>query len=199
MNVTNKLPSQVLAGIKQRINAHHALYSNLVIKDKYWECILHNAFVDAGYTSHWTPESHEIGKDIVVDEIALPRISVKSGIINYSKKEKRIKSLEISGFRTTKYITIEDKLNHIDGDHEDVVYSLSSSLFVSRKVYMLTIFLPPQFKSLTWTKHKSGYKSSSLNGVSAQIVAQCSDQLWYKLDYDSPLILEKYEIVVEKG
>lgn len=188
--------TEVFAAITRRIKMHHQLYDNLTIKDKYWEYTLSNSFRDANFKCSWNQESHESGKDIIVENILYKRISCKSGIVVYSKRKKKITQIKISGFRTTSYKSIEDKLNYIDGNHEDVVFSLSSSLFKSHKKYILTVFLPPKFKNLSWIKKNNGYMSNKVNGVSAKILSQCSDQLWYQLDYDSPLILETYEIPV---
>ena len=59
---------------------------------------------------------------------------------------------------------------------------------------MLTIFTQPKFKELIWTSADKDYISSKVNGLVARINHSQSDQLWYKLDYDCPLILEKHEI-----
>jgi len=184
----------VLEHIKRRIKLHHQLYETLTIKDKYWEYTLSNAFKDANFICKWDPESHDAGKDIVVEGLRYKRISCKSGMLRYSKRKKKITKLKISGFRTTALKTLDEKINYIDGNHEDVVFSLSSSFFKSQNKYVLTIFVPPKFKELTWTKEGDNYKASKLNGVSASILEACSHQLWYELDYDCPLILGKYDI-----
>lgn len=195
--ITNLVcPDNVLESIKRRVKLHHELYGTLTIKDKYWEYTLSNSFRDANFICKWDPESHDVGKDIIVEGVKYNRISCKSGMLRVSKRKNKITKLKISGFRTTSYKTIEEKLNYIDGNHEDVVFSLSSSLFKSQKKYVLTIFIPPKFKELSWRKEGTNYKSSKLNGVNASILAACSDQLWYEIDYDSPLILEKYDIPI---
>lgn len=197
-NITNIVcPKDVLEAIKRRIKLHHDLYESLTIKDKYWEYTLSNAFKDVNFNCNWDPESHDVGKDIIVEDIKYKRISCKSGMLVFSKRKNKITKIKISGFRTTSYKTIEEKLNYIDGNHEDVVFSLSSSFFKTQRKYVLTIFVPPKFKELMWTKEGENYKSSTYNGVNASILAQCSDQLWYEIDYDSPLILEKYDISVQ--
>ena len=178
---------------------HHQLYQTLTIKDKYWECILAQSFIDANFICNWNPESHEAGRDISVDGLKYKRISCKSGTWSYLKRKKRLGQLNISSYRTTKYKTIEEKLKYIDSDHEDIIYSLSSTFFKSKKKYILTIFTPPKFKKLTWEMHTSkknriDYKSTKLDGVIAKINSTQSDQLWYKLDYDCPLIMGRYEI-----
>jgi len=200
MVVNNEVcPVDVLENIKIKIKMHHQLYQTLTIKDKYWECILAQSFIDANFTCNWTPESHDVGKDIVVEGLKHERISCKSGTWSYLKRKKRIGQLNISSYRTTKYKTIEEKLNHIDSNHEDIMYSLSSTFFKSKKKYILTIFTPPKFKKLTWETHTTKkncivYKSTKLDGVIAKINSTQSDQLWYKLDYDCPLIMGRYEI-----
>ena len=187
-------PPSVLQNIKNRIRLHHQLYETLPVKDKYWEYTLSNSFKDANFKCKWDPDSHDAGKDITVEGLKYKRISCKSGMIRYGKRKKKITKLKIIGFRTTAFKTLDEKLNYIDGNHEDVVFSLSSSFFKSQRKYVLTIFVPPKFKDLTWTKKNDNYKSSKFNGVTASILDACSHQLWYELDYDCPLILEKYEI-----
>jgi len=188
--------TDVLENIKKRIRLHHQLYETLPIKDKYWEYTLSNSFKDANFKCKWDPDSHNAGKDITVEGLKYERISCKSGMIRYGKRKKKITKLKISGFRTTALKTLDEKLNYIDGNHEDVVFSLSSSFFKSQRKYVLTIFTPPKFRDLTWTKKNNNYKSSKLNGVTASILDACSHQLWYELDYDCPLILEKHEILL---
>ena len=193
--ITNEIcPPSVLQNIKNRIRLHHQLYETLPVKDKYWEYTLSNSFKDANFKCKWDPDSHDAGKDITVEGLKYKRISCKSGMIRYGKRKKKITKLKISGFRTTAFKTLDEKLNYIDGNHEDVVFSLSSSFFKSQRKYVLTIFVPPKFKDLTWTKKNDNYKSSKFNGVTASILDACSHQLWYELDYDCPLILEKHEI-----
>jgi len=188
--------TDVLENIKKRIRLHHQLYETLPIKDKYWEYTLSNSFKDANFTCKWDPESHSAGKDITVEGLKYKRISCKSGMLRYGKRKKKITKLKISGFRTTALKTLDEKINYIDGNHEDIVFSLSSSFFKSQRKYVLTIFTPPKFTDLTWTKKNNNYKSSKLNGVTASILDACSHQLWYELDYDCPLILEKHEILL---
>jgi hypothetical protein len=188
--------TDVLENIKKRIRLHHQLYETLPIKDKYWEYTLSNSFKDANFTCKWDPESHSAGKDITVEGLKYKRISCKSGMLRYGKRKKKITKLKISGFRTTALKTLDEKINYIDGNHEDIVFSLSSSFFKSQRKYVLTIFTPPKFRDLTWTKKNNNYKSSKLNGVTASILDACSHQLWYELDYDCPLILEKHEILL---
>lgn len=192
-------PVDVLKNIKTKIKIHHQLYQTLTIKDKYWECILAQSFIDANFTCNWNPESHVVGKDIVVEGLKHERISCKSGTLKYDKKKNKIETLNISSYRTTKYKTIEEKLNYIDADHEDIVYSLSSTFFKSKRKYVLTVFIPPKFKKLSWDKFVSKknnhyYISSKLDGVIAKINFSQSDQLWYTLDYDCPLIMGRYDI-----
>lgn len=183
----------LIDAITRRVKLHHNLYNNLTIKDKYWEYTLANSFKDINISCKWDVESHDVGKDIVIDSGKYKRISCKSGIVTYSKRKKEISKLKISSFRTTAYATLEDKLNYIDGNHEDIVFSLSSSLFKSQNKYILTVFIPPEFKQLQWYQDKNDYKGKS-DDISACIMHKCSDQLWYEIKYNSPLILEKYDI-----
>ena len=42
-------------------------------------------------------------------------------------------TIKISSYRTTEHKTIDEKLNYIDSDHEDIIYSLSSTLSCAAK------------------------------------------------------------------
>lgn len=200
--ITNEIcPASVLQNIKSNIkDLHNVVPPNYPpINGNYWECILTNSFRDANFNCVWYGEKknrHKPGTDITVSGLKHENISCKSGDIKYRSKKQ---VLDISSYRTTKYQTIDKKLNYIDSGHEDIVYSLSSTYYYSRKKYILTIFTPPNFKQMVWKKvitkkNKVNYISSKVNGVCARINDTQSDQLWYTLDYNCPLILERHEI-----
>jgi hypothetical protein len=202
-NITDEMFSEnVKKTCQKNLKNHHDLYPTINLKSEYWESILTKSFRSDNFKCNWLGEfktSHKPGTDIIVDELKYSRISCKSGTVRYDKKLKKFIDLKISGFRTTKYPTLEEKLEYIDSNHEDVIYSLSSSLFKRHKKYILTIFLPPKFKKLQWTKittekNKVNYVSSKVDGLCAWITDSQSAQLWYVIDYNSPLILEKHEI-----
>ena len=195
-------PSSVLKNIKSNIkNLHNVVPPNYPpINGDYWECILTNSFREANFNCVWYGEkkkNHKPGTDITVSGLTHENISCKSGDIKYNRKKCIYETIKISSYRTTEYKTIDEKLNYIDSEHEDIVYSLSSTFYRSRNKYILTIFTQPKFKQMVWmpnVKNIKNYKSSKLNGVFAWINHSQSDQLWYELDYDCPLILEKHEI-----
>lgn len=199
------ITQQLLTEIKQRIERHHNLYTNLTVKDKYWEYILAESYRTIGYTVNYGVNSHVSGKDLTVKNLFNDNrnvnISCKAGKVSYSKRLKKIIHLVISSFRTTKYDTLEEKLNFIDSGHEDVVISLSSSLFDKEKKYILTVLVPPKFKNFNWYDKISkkgkfqGYETKS-NNFLAKILKKCSYQLWYKIDYNSEYILETYEVCI---
>ena len=203
VNKTEICPSEVLENIKSGIKDYHkgAPHNIPPIQSDIWECIVANAFRKANFDCIWYGENgnktHEIGKDITVNELTYKNISCKSGELKYKKKI-IFKSLKISSYRTTKYKTIDEKLNYIDSEHEDIVYSLSSTFYYSsNRRYILTIFIQPKFKELSWfpdKKNIKNYKSSKLNGLRAWINSSQSDQLWYELERNCPLIKEQHEI-----
>lgn len=199
-------PSSVIKNIKSNIkNLHKVVPSNYPpIQGDYWECILTNSFREANFNCIWYGEKekkHKSGTDITVSGITHENISCKSGDIKYNDKKCIYETIKISSYRTTSLKTIDEKLNYIDSEHEDIVYSLSSSFYYSRNKYVLTIFTQPKFKQLDWKKvltdkNNVNYISSKVNGVCATINESQSDQLWYTLDYDCPLILERHEILL---
>lgn len=194
-------PSSVLKNIKSNIkNLHKVVPPNYPpIKGDYWECILTNSFREANFNCIWYGEkqkNHKPGTDITVSGLTHENISCKSGDIKYNNKKCIYETIKISSYRTTEHKTIDEKLNYIDSDHEDIIYSLSSTFYRSRNKYILTIFTQPKFKQMVWQKNKVNYKSSKVNGVYATINGSQSDQLWYTLDYDCPFILERHEILL---
>jgi hypothetical protein len=202
LNIQSNQPicsSELLQYILDRIDKHHGLYPDMPIKDLYWEYILYKSFCDTKVKCTWNRGSNAVGTDISIEEspIKNKRVSCKSGKISFSKKENRITRLMISGFRTYSKIGLDEKLNYIDQDHEDFIFSLSSSLIKSQNKYILSIFNPPKFKNMKWEVCGKNYKASS-EFIDAQIKSHSGDQLWYSIKYNSPLILEKHELYLNK-
>lgn len=172
---TVKVSKELLQEISYRIGLHHELY-DFKIDSLAWENILHKSFLKCGINSKWITGSHSEGVDIYVDGI---RISCKGGTIS----GKRNPRLKISSHRTTRFKTLEEKINFISENHEDVIWSLVQ---IDSSTYRLHIFEKPDFKLFDWSVTKSGW--SAVSGLNrASISRSMSDQLWFDLDYETML------------
>lgn len=88
---------------------HHELYRS-PCKGVLLEELFYIASKSVGYNSDWKPDgSHQVGKDQSVNNIA---ISNKSGEHRKRKKDGKV-TLKITGSRTSKFKTLEDKLDFL--------------------------------------------------------------------------------------
>jgi|TARA_R110000824_G_scaffold319890_1_gene506883 hypothetical protein len=175
--------------IEKNIIKHHQLYPLLPLRGVFWESVLNTSLLENGHETLWSPAgkgSHKVGADIeIIDDVEKSRISVKGGtLINKTTRP----SVRISSFRTTDHLTLEDKLAHIDGDHEDIIFSLAyieplKKEFFTHK-YLLTMFTPLRFSSMGWVKDGSNWLGEGDNH-SASITHSQSDQLWYTVPLDT--------------
>lgn len=184
IRVINSLTNE----IGRRINLHHELY-DFKIDSLAWENILHKSLLKAGFNSEWITGSHSEGVDIYVDDI---RISCKGGTVS----GKRNPRLKISSHRTTRFKTLQEKLEFISEEHEDVIWSLVQ---MSKNLYRLHIFEKPNFKEFEWKEIKSGWSAIHENGNKASISRSMSDQLWFDINYENFIKnIEYYDFTVSE-
>lgn len=135
------------------------------------------------------PKSRTVGEDIRMTFNGRSlRISCKSGNLKCGRKNTGelfdVNGLEISSVRTTKFKTLCEKIEHINGDHEDIVMSVSSTLLDNYKKYVVTVIDPIKYnQDVNWEiygKNNDNYRCE-IEGVNAKIVHSMSDQLWYTL------------------
>lgn len=109
--------------IKQELLKHHQSYELPVISE-YWENLFANAVRTVEGYSDWTPNrSHAVGKDQKCTIYGQTfRVSNKSGKYNQIKQ-----TLQISGSRTGKYKTIEEKIKFLSDKQEDVYACLATN------------------------------------------------------------------------
>ena len=159
---------------------HHSLYrfpSNATL----WEEHCAKSLISCGFGSDWQPTgSHQQGVDQVTDSGL--RISNKGGKITED-----LSKLNISGFRTTQYKTIEEKLNFLSLSHEDVIFSLATHTnfdFREPRYYFIAIDSDKlNYHEQNWVDNigrngnHMGWKCSA-EQFDAQIQKSMSDQLW---------------------
>jgi hypothetical protein len=169
--------------IEQRLKKHHELYSGQC-KAELWEENCHHALVAAGFGSDWKPDfNHQSGADMRI--IAGDRISNKGGQIDSE-------SLTFSGFRTTKYKTLTDKLEFLKDKKDDYVFCLATNKNEwesGKKIYHFIVVDSNKldYHNQEWvdTFGKKGTGKDKHNGYScknevfeAKICFSMSDQLW---------------------
>lgn len=174
--------------IKQKLIQHHQLY-RFPVKAELWEDIYDQ--VINGNDSGWNMGGHDVGTD-VLNRFEGTRSQNKSGFINSKNR-----TITWNGHRTTKYKTIDEKVNFISENHCDEYVMLARNKDEWKrgiKKYYLLIFDSSliDYSKLNWNEYLSkngnvaGWKGASKKQqFSAKIVKTMSDQLWTeaKLDY----------------
>lgn len=213
---TNKLISdKFLFGLTYLLHEWHTK-NRLPCKGKNTEEKMQIAFKYAGFQNvGGDPNENTTGKDLyLLYEDDILHVSCKSGQLNWPKKKTSdepslpsITALKISCCRTTKHVSLEEKINYISKPHEDIIISLSSTLYSERgfEKYILAVIKPLQFdKNLRWKEYgKRGSfklmdKPIGISGVT--IEKNASEQVWVTLDNpyaNNPYVLDAIEIPVE--
>lgn len=183
-----KIINKASTFIKNRINEWND-FSKFPLKGEMWEERLSLAFEDAGFPSDWEPDgNHKSGIDF----------SLINQPFSYSCKSAVLKNgiLPISSYRTTKYKTLQEKLNYHDSPAAKPFTHYAILVRDMDNKQQVCIFIDKSYisaKSLTWQetlgvrgKNKgkvNGWKGSN-NLMEMKIVKSMSDQFWYYLKWD---------------
>jgi len=173
------------------IRKHTELYPNLPVKAENFESLISSVI-----GCEWKPNNHNQNADIITEIDGLRRPSLKSGIIKNN-------TLTISSHRTTKYKTLQGKLNFLDNRTYDSYLCLSrpheSDIIHS---YHLIYFEKNliNFNSLNWhetiNKHNnhSGWEGHNDDkSIVVKIIKSMSDQVWITLNLNLVNTLMSYE------
>jgi hypothetical protein len=185
--------------LEYRMQEHHELYC-CKCKAEYLEEHFAYALTESGYGTDWKPDfSHKVGKDQTTNSGV--RCSNKSG--TYIIKNKH---LIINGSRTTKYKTLNEKLNFLSKNHQDYIFCMATTneKIWNNKYYFIVLDSNKlDYHNQTWSetygiiKNKgelSGWECQS-DYYSAKISKSMSDQLWTEI---YPELFEyTYEITVQ--
>ena len=179
-----ELIDNVLVEIKQRLDKHHELYE-FPVKAELWENTLANSLKACGVDTDWKPDGgHGIGKDMTIVPTG-ERISCKSGQLAGN-------NCKFNGSRTTKYKTIEEKLEFLSIPKDDVYFLLArdkKEWASGQKNYYLAAFPSNllNYNHHQWTRTYNN-RTTEHNGWSmvsevfdAKISIPMSDQLWTTL------------------
>jgi hypothetical protein len=179
---------QLIPVLTSHIRKYHEMFTQPLIAEL-WEETLHNAFVDCGHNTTWKPNrSHKVGEDMRVGNIENSRISCKSG--QFIKPRGGVDSVKFNGSRTTSQKSLQDKIDHLSGDHDDWYFLLAKKKPFD-KTYKLLIFESTKCKvnKLTWKENDSGKQFIGTGTFQASINKSMSSQLWTTL----PMSMVTYE------
>ena len=185
----------IVKSLERQLKLHHKLYS-IRCKSELWEEISARALRETGYGSDWLPDfNHFIGTDQTTDDGI--NISNKSGLLNKNNTK-----MKISGSRTTKYKTIEEKLCFLENKSEDFIFCLAINPYEWKKGKRIYYFIVIDAKKLDYHKQKwneSYSKKGELTGwncvseyYNSKITISMSHQLW--TDISSDMFEEIYSI-----
>lgn len=195
----NKIITSTSDEIKAQVLAWNS-FSSFPLKGELWEERLKLAFENAGYPTDWKPDGNHIpGVDF----------SLIDQDISFSCKSGKLKNgvLTISSYRTTKYKTLNEKLDYHDSklakpfSHYAVLVrdddNKQQHCLIIEKSYISA-------KTLTWKQNVgsrgksvgklTGWTGSS-DSVDMKIQKSMSDQFWYYLDWSAIENSDKAEIL----
>ena len=135
--MTTTFPSilpKLVPVLEQQIRSYHTLF-DLPLKAEWWEETLHRALGRIGFSTTWLPDnSHQVGMDMSIPQIANSRISCKSGaIINCRKLGTQC--VNFNGSRTTKQKTLAEKIKYLSLSKDDYYVLLSRKPAPKKKVF----------------------------------------------------------------
>jgi len=175
---------------------HHELYTN-ICKDVYLEELSSKAFKSIGKRSDWKADcSHEVGRDQTVGD---NKISNKSGMISIDNNNVTIK---ISGSRTSKFPTLEEKLDFLNKKNYDYILGCGTAtgeknneenlLFDFPRRYYLYVIRGSKIdyvNLLDWKEDQDKKGNQKWQGIGEGIIADIqtkstSNQLWLTIEKD---------------
>jgi len=170
------------------LQQHKTLYPELSLKAEQFEALFAIAT-----NADWKPYNHNPGSDMSTTLEGMLKPSLKSGIM---KNE----YLTISSHRTTKYKTLEDKLNFLSNTDYDSYICLARP---DNKVHNYKLVYFPKslinFNNLVWeeTKTKKGefngwYATNENQTIKVSIVKSMSHQVWIDIHKSLITIIESY-------
>lgn len=178
--------SELIGAIENNIKTFHTLYSQ-PITGTIWEEILSKSFAAIGHTTTWKPDnSHTVGEDMRITSLNDLRISCKSGVIQNNLTHRLGKCVHFSSSRTTKFKTLEEKLDHLAKSHCDFHFMLSKQKKFDGTYKLLIVRAEScNIRDLTWEPKKNGklgdYVSKVGGPFKASITGCMSGQLWVTL------------------
>jgi hypothetical protein len=198
------------------INEWHAstFGANMVISDKIAEHIINRALMQSGYATRHDAGSHKVGADVHLTDVSGKTedglgISVKTGTVVKAAKLSESDKLTISGSRTGKYKTLEEKINFLTDTSPNVYTCISRERGVSDTsisdgknfhytVYVFSGDLINYGKPEDWDVESKTNAHINSEYFKAEIRATMSDQVWTEMRTDAPGVIA-ISIPVRRG
>lgn len=176
--------------LKKNFKLHNELHPFLKVESVYWESLFYSSVLDNKLLKNidWTPNSHKQGTDITINTNSNKiDISMKSGIYD-EKKE----TLSLSCFRTSKYNSLEEKVNYVLDLVSEETCVLSLIYLEESKEYKIYSIdsseLIQELQKVNWKTKKNNNGYSDYFGKSknceVKFVHSMSGQFWIKLNKD---------------
>ena len=165
-------------------------FSSFPLKGELWEERLSLGFNDTGYDTDWEPNGNHVpGVDFSLPEEG----------ISFSCKSGKLKNgvLSISSYRTTKYPTLQEKLDYHDSAEAKPFTHYAVLVRDEDNNQQHCLILDKSYisaKSLKWEENigvrgKSAGKLTGWSGesenIEMKIQRSMSDQFWYYLDWSA--------------
>jgi len=175
--------------IKEQVEKWNS-FSRFPLKGELWEERLSLGFKDNGHDNDWEPNGNHVpGIDF----------SLLQEDISFSCKSGKLEGgvLSISSYRTTKYPTLQEKLDYHDSEEAKPFTHYAVLVRDEENNQQHCLILEKSYisaKSLDWkenigTRGKSKGKLTGWSGeskhVNMKIQKSMSDQFWYYLDWDT--------------
>ncbi len=155
---------------ENEIKSFHDLFKNNHLKGELLEELIVNALRKSNINCDWDCYSHNSKYDIKINGV---EVSVKSGKVDSKNR------LKISSFRTTKHKTLEDKIEFINDNKSDVMFSCTFK-DGEYTIYVIDTNILSLSSDREWEKCNKNYKSIN-NIVDVNIYHSMSDQVWYNI------------------
>ena len=196
------LMKELIPKLTTYIKDYHILFST-PMSGVLWEEIFDKALTDCKLDTTWKADgSHKVGEDMRILGVDKSRLSLKSGVIDPSNQ-----CVTFSGSRSTKYISLQDKIDFFSKEHEDWYCLLAKKdrkkyrkeyrkkFPVFDKIYTVLIFPKKccKINQLQWSEHPRGKSWIGTGIFEAKIQKQMSSQLWTTL----PLDMIEYKFVID--
>lgn len=177
--------------IGEKISQLAKLAPGIPVQAGYFESIISQTL-----DCNWKPMNHNPNHDLETQICNMMKPSLKSGV-------EKNGFLEISSHRTTKYPTLQEKIEFLNSREYDSYLCLTRENKSKKTHKYKLVYFPKQiidWNFIQWidTYNKkgehTGYHGTNAEGsVRAKIVFSMSDQVWIDIDMNLTTILREYE------
>jgi hypothetical protein len=141
---------KISLALSYELALHHSVYKQ-PSTGTYLEELVSKATKHTELNNEYIHGSHKVGEDQKIDGY---RISNKSGVLQPDGKGKWANSLKINGSRTSKYKSLESKLNFLSDDHYDFTLCcarIESEWDNGERIYHLIALPHMDYSSMNWS------------------------------------------------